>query len=1360
MPAFPRSPSEGPQKGFQDSKLRASVRSSSRSSSSDGIASSDSRKQKSRSAGTNSLPFSREHGSTSRTTTAAAAVATAAAAERRGAGAAVDPYDSCGACSATGQTGVVFCTSCGVRRTEVAMSPTPEGAAPGSSITTTPGTGGARRSQNCTQQQQRGRVGSVGTSHAHNMTLSQATKAGVSLKFKTKAKVSTGAPAGRADVVAASYPAGSPHAAVSNSSDGRRRTDGGSTHRSQGQLPAASNTYQHMHHPLQQQQGRDSGGGRADEVKGSARRPDSRQRSVTEPNPPQYDATAAVAARGQVPGNLMRRHRSVRSRSESSDHSTTPVNVPGNTQKGQQNRHSQKSGIRTKAGAPPSEPLPARTNATRTNSDGLLEHSRSSSSSRNGGGGGGGGDGDTDAGLLEEAPQRPPKNSGLQAAVLRSEDAPPPRPPKHTSFNGPATTWGIGIFPDQESQHPNPFAHTANPFLDTQSPPPRPSTLTKPVQFNTPRSSASSASSSAAAAAAAASNLARSPPTPHIPMSVLTPQSPGANLVQLHSTGDDDDDFVIIDGVPPVNPEEEEMRRRASSGSKASKRRAANSVASKSPLLETGFGHSVGGSGNLPPPVGAGSVTSSGQRQSPAGMRSATPQTPPHAVAALDNWLSRHDPGPPKSTAVGSIGTIGSSISAGATGAAAANAKQVLRTKNPMYEGAGPFPSGGSVPTDGTVTRQNTLYNHTQVPETAGGGIRPPSVAGAVYMTMSPPQPVAGAVYMAMSPPQQLGAPAGGVGGDTTSGGGSGANVERARDLPDWFRPDVTAFAGAQLVERQATGTFMIRPSSSSNSGLVLCVAFSGIALNYRITRPAMRGAQGGGFTVQGMSTVFADLPALVHYCSTHERLNGKVKLATAAPRTLAAAMASQVDLPGDGDGAAALSEAAQRAAAMNHENRRGTFLGRKKARQPTANELNSSEASRRIACLVDFSGASRWGQATERATIDNFIKCTEQSHLTDPVRVCKNIRQFLSGFKHFLMLQHGDRIEKVLPPTAAGSEDISGDNGTIDVPAILEESLQVTVVERLQDHVRKLIINELEDKEGSAVLLPRMLLVRELSALELEAPEVVENADIAPALYAFKLMQSTGSAVLKMKYLLDAVTAIHESCAISGADDLVPLFIYIMSRSELTMPEVEVKYIMELVEQSVLSGEGGYYLTTFAAATNVVRFWEFSDEDLARAEAECAPMYAAVAPELPSPPPATAPAQSITDAAIMAQQLHAAAGGRAPVYAPLEPDTNYGTGTGTGSSSSSTAAATVTNSPAGAPVYKPLEPDELNFEDGDGSGGDHGGAPVYAPIGIAAEVMAENSSGLGTISSRSSFCSAASAASYAEIDPFKSSDA
>jgi hypothetical protein len=134
------------------------------------------------------------------------------------------------------------------------------------------------------------------------------------------------------------------------------------------------------------------------------------------------------------------------------------------------------------------------------------------------------------------------------------------------------------------------------------------------------------------------------------------------------------------------------------------------------------------------------------------------------------------------------------------------------------------------------------------------------------------------------------------------------------------------------------------------------------------------------------------------------------------------------------------------------------------------------------------------------------------------------------------------------------------------------------------------------------ASLAPRLDRLRRLTATELDAalPEVVSSIDWSEAVRCLQQLQKSASAVQKLDYLLMAIKAIHDAArrserAISGADDLVPLFLYVMVQSGIEQPDMEVDFMMELVDPALLSGEGGYYLTTLAGAALAVRQWKFA---------------------------------------------------------------------------------------------------------------------------------------------------------------------
>lgn len=61
------------------------------------------------------------------------------------------------------------------------------------------------------------------------------------------------------------------------------------------------------------------------------------------------------------------------------------------------------------------------------------------------------------------------------------------------------------------------------------------------------------------------------------------------------------------------------------------------------------------------------------------------------------------------------------------------------------------------------------------------------------------------------------------------------------------------------------------------------------------------------------------------------------------------------------------------------------------------------------------------------------------------------------------------------------------------------------------------------------------------------------------------------------------------------GADDLLPLLVWVLVRGKVVDAEVEAEYMWGLLHPSLLTGEGGYYLTTLSSAVHVLKTFKSS---------------------------------------------------------------------------------------------------------------------------------------------------------------------
>ena len=69
------------------------------------------------------------------------------------------------------------------------------------------------------------------------------------------------------------------------------------------------------------------------------------------------------------------------------------------------------------------------------------------------------------------------------------------------------------------------------------------------------------------------------------------------------------------------------------------------------------------------------------------------------------------------------------------------------------------------------------------------------------------------------------------------------------------------------------------------------------------------------------------------------------------------------------------------------------------------------------------------------------------------------------------------------------------------------------------------------------------------------------------------------------------------------GADDFLPIFVWVLVQTGMVAAEVEAEYMWGLLHPSLLSGEGGYYLTTLSSAVNVLKNFRQCNRDLLPAE-------------------------------------------------------------------------------------------------------------------------------------------------------------
>ncbi|KAL1509626.1 hypothetical protein ABEB36_004335 [Hypothenemus hampei] len=239
---------------------------------------------------------------------------------------------------------------------------------------------------------------------------------------------------------------------------------------------------------------------------------------------------------------------------------------------------------------------------------------------------------------------------------------------------------------------------------------------------------------------------------------------------------------------------------------------------------------------------------------------------------------------------------------------------------------------------------------------------------------------------------------------------------------------------------------------------------------------------------------------------------------------------------------------------------------------------------------------------------IDNFIACTCESKETNPLIVMRNMRQFMSGMKNYLV-KHG---EKGFYKEIERERNKLRSTEFLNLDAILEGVMHKIVVRPLKSHLQKLFLN-FYTKTGAIRLLAdniQYASTRPISELGIKPKITLPSESVLNRIsqYIHRLQQAD-SPLEKLENLLAAIAIIFNSVKTGqltgsgrpvqlGADDFLPIFVWILIKTNFVAAEIEAEYMWGLLHPSLFSGEGGYYLTTLSSAVHVLKNFKKSCEE------------------------------------------------------------------------------------------------------------------------------------------------------------------
>ncbi|XP_049596336.1 ras and Rab interactor 3 [Syngnathus scovelli] len=217
------------------------------------------------------------------------------------------------------------------------------------------------------------------------------------------------------------------------------------------------------------------------------------------------------------------------------------------------------------------------------------------------------------------------------------------------------------------------------------------------------------------------------------------------------------------------------------------------------------------------------------------------------------------------------------------------------------------------------------------------------------------------------------------------------------------------------------------------------------------------------------------------------------------------------------------------------------------------------------------------------------FTLETMSKHSTS-TELLQEIRQMMTQLKSYLL--QSTELQAMMEPQHQYSQD--------KLESIVEAALCKSVLKPLKEPVYG-SLKKLHTDNGSLQQLAHnqsAVLGSTTTALGVTTavPEAPAMEKISVKLSNLHLEYSPPK---KIELLLKACKIIYDSMSVSspgrahGADDFLPVMIYVLARSNLSDLVLDVEYMMELMDPTLTIGEGSYYLTTTYGALEHIKTFD-----------------------------------------------------------------------------------------------------------------------------------------------------------------------
>ncbi|XP_074145752.1 ras and Rab interactor 3 [Sminthopsis crassicaudata] len=226
------------------------------------------------------------------------------------------------------------------------------------------------------------------------------------------------------------------------------------------------------------------------------------------------------------------------------------------------------------------------------------------------------------------------------------------------------------------------------------------------------------------------------------------------------------------------------------------------------------------------------------------------------------------------------------------------------------------------------------------------------------------------------------------------------------------------------------------------------------------------------------------------------------------------------------------------------------------------------------------------FGNLVQDYKVYSLEMMAKQSSSTE---MLQEIRMMMTQLKSYLL--QSTELRSLVDLTLHSEEELE---------AIVESALYKCVLKPLKEAINS-HLQQIHSKDGTLQLLKgNQLVILATTTTDLGVTTSVPEVSVMEKiLHKFTSMHKAYSPEKKIAILLKSCKLIYDSMALGnpgkpyGADDFLPVLMYVLARSNLTEMLLNVEYMMELMDPALQLGEGSYYLTTTYGALEHIKNYD-----------------------------------------------------------------------------------------------------------------------------------------------------------------------